>query len=111
MPKINHDEVTTIAIDSQGQFECTLTFQDSHSQTVNILLSGTDTADYEVYVGGEDEDGGVNWFDGITPKFSYSGVSEIDETFDTPARYVRVDVTAAASTGGATAELLIASGT
>lgn len=67
---------------------------------VDVRIEGTDSADYAVEVADADE---TTWFE----QASVTGASSVSEAFTTPHARLRVRVTTAATTGGATADVLI----
>lgn len=67
---------------------------------VDVRIEGTDSADYVVEVAAADE---TTWFE----EASVTGASSVSEKFETPHARLRVRVTTAATTGGATADVLI----
>jgi hypothetical protein len=67
---------------------------------VDVRIEGTDSADYVVEVADADE---TTWFE----EASVTGASSVSEKFETPHARLRVRVTTAASTGGATADVLV----
>jgi hypothetical protein len=72
----------------------------SYASDVGLHLTGTDTADYAVDVSPD----GSTWFQGVD---TFSATDDIDTVLTRPEAKLRVRVTSAAATGGATADVYV----
>jgi hypothetical protein len=104
---IDPNFVREVPIDQTGEIG---TFLVRRSDTANVedvgvYIDGTDTASYAVDVGENENNAVKYWFE---DQHTYDSTDKVSDMFTMPARFLRVRVTTAASTSGATAKLLIA---
>lgn len=79
------------------------------TQTVSVHIDGTDTASYRVEFGEEDSDGTIRWFT-VDGDFEYSSVASVSDSWQQSEAYIRLMVTTAATTSGATADVAVSRG-